>query len=621
MQNIKILLSLLAFLPINHLFSQNTNYWQQKVDYQMEVKIDVEQNSMNGTQVLEYWNNSPDTLSKVYYHLYYNAFQPGSQMDVRSRTIADPDSRVGDRIFHLKEDEIGFHNILKLEQDGKKVDFNINGTILEVDLNEALNPGDSSVLEMKFESQIPLQIRRTGRDNKEGIRYSMTQWYPKMAEYDKMGWHTDPYIAREFHGVWGDFDVKITIDSSYVIGGTGYLQNPEEIGHGYLDEGQELKRNKKSNLLTWHFKAPKVHDFAFAADPDFVHTKRKLNDLTTLHFFFQKDSNTVLWDTLPYYTAKIFDAMNEKFGKYPYQQYSVIQGGDGGMEYPMATLITGHRSKGSLIGVTAHEVIHSWYQLLLATNESLYPWMDEGFTSYAGDLVLSGILGTLTPFERSYRNYFHLVESGKQEPLSTHADHYHTNFAYGVAAYSMGSIFLHQLSYIIGQDVMMEGMRKYYYQWRFKHPDPNDFIRVMEKTSGIELDWYLREWIYSMNHIDYGIQSVKEVDGSTQVLIENLGTMPMPLDIKITYADNTTETINIPLTLMRSSKAAEENMDNYTVKEAWPWAYPIYELTLSNKLSDILSIEIDPSMRMADVERDNNVYPMDNDSVIFRSNE
>lgn len=574
----------------------------------MHIDMDVDSNSFKGSQELKYWNNSPHQLEKVYYHLYYNAFQPGSSMDIRSRTIADPDPRVGDRIYHLEKEEEGYHKILSLTQDGKKVDFQMDGTILVVKLNKPIAANSSSVFKMEFESQIPIQVRRTGRDNKEGIRYSMTQWYPKMAEYDYMGWHTDPYIGREFHSVWGDFDVKISIDSSYVIGGTGYLQNPEEIGHGYLQKGEKLNR-PDSKKLTWHFKAPMVLDFAFAADPDFKHRKVKLNDLTDLHFFYQEDSNTTYWDSLPYYTVKIFQYMNENFGKYPYKQYSVIQGGDGGMEYPMATLITGNRSKGSLIGVTAHEAIHSWYQHLLASNESLYPWMDEGFTSYAADKVLSNIFPNFQPFEDSYESYFSLARSGKQEPLTTHADHYNTNWAYGVASYSMGLIFLHQLSYVVGQDVFMQGMRDYYDKWKFKHPNPNDFIRVLEKASDMELHWYLQQWTGTTNTIDYAINKVYEKNDSSIILLQKIGNMPMPLDIKIIYTDSSERFINIPLDIMRSEKAAEKDWTNYTVEADWPWTYPFYELRLPVNPAQIQSIEIDPSGRLADIDRSNNLYP------------
>ncbi|MEX2380634.1 MAG: M1 family peptidase, partial [Vicingaceae bacterium] len=171
-----------ALLSIVQLNAQN--YWQQSVNYQMSIDVDVESNQFEGEQTLVYTNNSPDTLNKVYYHLFFNAFQPNSMMDVRSRTIEDPDRRVGDRILHLKENEIGYQKINRLTQDGKKLNYQVVGTILEVELAKPILPGASSTFEMDFEAQVPLQVRRSGRDNKEGIRYSMTQWYPKMAEYD-----------------------------------------------------------------------------------------------------------------------------------------------------------------------------------------------------------------------------------------------------------------------------------------------------------------------------------------------------------------------------------------------------------------------------------------------------
>ncbi|NOY46896.1 MAG: M1 family metallopeptidase, partial [Chlorobi bacterium] len=248
--------------------ANSSTYWQQHVDYKMEIDMNVNTYQYNGKQILVYTNNSPDILNKVYYHLYFNAFQPGSEMDVRSRTILDPDRRVKDRISKLKPNEIGYIKVNSLFQDGKAVTYETVGTVLEVNLNKPILPGASVTFTMDFNGQVPVQIRRSGRNNKEGVALSMTQWYPKMAEYDFEGWHADPYIAREFQGVWGDFDVKITIDKNYIIGGTGYLQNPNEIGYGY-----ETKRVKRSNRdkNVWHFVAPNVHDFTWAADPDYIH--------------------------------------------------------------------------------------------------------------------------------------------------------------------------------------------------------------------------------------------------------------------------------------------------------------------------------------------------------------
>ncbi len=606
----KIFVTLLSILSISQTLMSQEGYWQQRAEYTMEIDMDVVTHQFTGSQKLVYTNNSPDTLHRVFYYLFFNAFQPGSMMDVRSRTIADPDARVRDRIFHLKENEIGYQKINSLKQDGKPIQYEVVGTILEVTLNQPILPGKSSTFEMEFEAQVPQQIRRSGRDNAEGIDYSMAQWYPKMCEYDYEGWHANPYIAREFHGVWGDYDVKITIDSAYVIGGTGYLQNPQEIGHGYEAPGKKLKR-PNSDKLTWHFKAPNVHDFVWAADPDYVHTTAQVPDGPTLHFLYETDTLAQNWQILPEFTVKAFQYMNEHFGAYPYEQYSVIQGGDGGMEYPMATLITGHRSITSLVGVTVHELIHSWFQGVLATNESLYAWMDEGFTSYASNRVMNHLFPSEKPRDPqagTYAGYFALAKSGKEEPLSTHSDHFNTNRAYTTGSYGKGAVFLHQLSYIIGQEAFDQGMQQYFDTWKFKHPNPTDLKRIMEKISGLELDWYFQYWINTTHQIDYGLESVNSEEKTTQVVISREGKMPMPLDVLVTYKDGSQELYYMPLRMMRGEKPVETDTPR-VVMEDWPWVYPEYDLSIPKPLSAIERIEIDPSARVADIDHSNNTYP------------
>jgi len=229
----KFLLFASLFLAVG--LNAQSDRWQQHALYDMDIDLDVETNRFTGTQEIKYTNNSPDELDRVYYHLYFNAFQPGSMMDERSRTIADPDKRVGDRISKLSEKEIGYQKVKSLTMNGKACKIYTEGTILEVDLPMAIKPGQTVKLEMEFEAQVPLQVRRTGRDSKEGIRYSMTQWYPKLCEYDYQGWHANPYVGREFYGIWGDFDVKITLDKKYMVGASGELQNKKKIGMGYTD--------------------------------------------------------------------------------------------------------------------------------------------------------------------------------------------------------------------------------------------------------------------------------------------------------------------------------------------------------------------------------------------------
>ena len=598
--SLTITLTLLSVIAI-----AQPDRWQQHVDYKMEIDFDVENHQFDGKQTLIYTNNSPDTLNRVFYHLYLNAFQPGSMMDVRSRNIKDPDRRVGDRISKLEENEIGFLRPTSLKQNKKDISFTIVGTILEVTLDKPILPGAKTTFDMEFKGQAPVQIRRTGRDNKEGVAYSMAQWYPKLSEYDYEGWHANPYIAREFYGVWGDFDVKISIDPSFVVAATGYCQNPNQVGHGYEDEGTTVKTSSKK--LTWHFNAPNVHDFVWAADPDYTHLKKMGPNGTMLHFFYQADSVTNLtWPLLPDITAKALGFMNETYGKYPYKKYSVIQGGDGGMEYPMATLVNGRGSMNGLIGVTIHEFFHSWYQMVLGTNESLYPWMDEGFTSYASAHTRQFLNNSTNDLLSGYGGYYFIVNSGKEEPLTTHSDHYNTNQAYGIAAYSKGAVTLGQLEYILGEEVFDRAFRRYFDTWKFKHPNVNDFKRVMEKESGLELDWFFLDWVGTTRTIDYGIKNVISKEGNTLIELERIGLMPMPVEVVVTYTDGKKEMYYFPLRIMRGEKADDGAMPRKMI-DKWPWTYPSYTFTIPGSSEMIESIEIDPSQHMADIDRSNNV--------------
>jgi len=586
--------------------STNSNYWQQHVDYTMEIDMNVKSYQYQGKQTLVYTNNSPDVLDKVFYHLYFNAFQPGSEMDVRSRNIADPDRRIGNRISNLQPNEIGYIKVSSLKQNGVEIKHETVGTVLEVTLNKPIQPGEKARFEMDFDAQVPKQIRRSGRNNAEGVAFSMAQWYPKLAEYDFQGWHADPYIGREFHGVWGNFDVKITIDKNFIIGGTGYLQNPNEIGYGY--ESTEVKR-AEGKKLTWHFKAPDVHDFTWAADLDYIHDKMQVPDGPMLHFFYKKTmptENLQNWKDIQPKTVELMQFYNEHIGEYPYKQYSVIQGGDGGMEYGMCTLMLGMGTyDGMVSGIIAHELAHSWFQFLIATNEAKHEWMDEGFASYIEYLALNTIMNRNkeNPFEYIYSNYYRLALSGREQPQSTHADRYDINGAYSIAAYYKGAVFLSQLGYVIGEENLKRTLKRYFDEWAFKHPAPNDFIRVAEKVSGLELDWYLMDWTQTTNTIDYKINAIQASGDKTSITMERVGLMPMPIDLEIEYFDGTKEQYYIPLQMMRGEKPS---VDTTTVLSDWAWAYPTYSFSINKTRASIKTVTIDPKELMADINKANN---------------
>jgi hypothetical protein len=637
--------------------------WQQRVKYTMDVNMDVSTNRFTGKQKLQYTNNSPDTLSKVFYHLYWNAFQPNSMMDARSRHLGqvmvngrpDWDARVRDRIANLKPEEIGYQKVKWIKLNGVTQTMKEEETILVVTLNKPILPKTTVTFEMEFEAQVPLQIRRSGRDNPQtGVRYSMSQWYPKMCEYDYEGWHPTPYIAREFYGVWGDYEVNITIDKNYLIGGSGYLQNAAQIGFGYETPGTKAAP-PASSTLTWHFIAPNVHDFMWAADPEYKHLSKVAANGTIINVIYNRDVAMLQkqFDALPERTkaqhnndvnkyienwdkqwSTVLDAaitvlpfIEKTFGKYPYKQYSFVHGGDGGMEYPMATLVSGPG-----LGTAFHEWMHSWYQMMMGTNESEYAWMDEGFTSYAEELVTdyykkkmaekeeansnsirSGNFidsatkkSPVTLHSSAYQGYYALVKSGLEEPMTTHADHFEANFAYSIAAYSKGEIFMEQFGYIVGAAVRDKILLNYYNAWHFKHPNVNDFVQVAEKTSGMKLDWYREYFVNTTKTIDYGIDSLWEEGGKTKIRIINKGKMPMPIDLQLTFKDGSSELHYIPMYLMFGAKPEEDPSITRVVYPAWKWTHSTYVIETSKKLSDLAIAEIDPTQRMADINRKDN---------------
>ena len=360
-----------------------------------------------------------------------------------------------------------------------------------------------------------------------------------------------------------------------------------------------MKLKHPETKKTLHYKAPKVHDFTWAADPDYIHDTKQVPNGPLLHFYYKKTlakDKLENWKKMQPKTVELMQYFSEHIGKYPYKQYSVIQGGDGGMEYAMCTLITGNRKFGSLVGVTAHEMAHTWFQFLLATNEAKHEWMDEGFTSYISDYAMNDIMkqNKENPASGAYKNYIYLAKSDKEQPLTTQADRYNFNQAYGISAYSKGEVFMAQLGYVIGENNLKNTIKKYFNDFHFKHPKPLDIIRSAEKVSGLELDWYLMDFAQTTNTIDY---SVKTVDGN-KITLERIGLMPMPIDVTVTYTDGSSEDFYIPLQMMRGEKPTSA-----TIKPDWAWAYPTYMFETSKQIS---SVQIDPKEGMADINKENN---------------
>ncbi|MBL7741939.1 MAG: M1 family metallopeptidase [Chitinophagaceae bacterium] len=590
-------------------------YWQQRIKYVMDVHLNVKTNKLTGKQAISYTNNSPDTLSKIFLHLYWNAFKPNSMMDVSSRSteglvigrgtggkeVTDFDRRFKRRIVDLMPDEQGDCRVVKFIFNGKPQQLKLHETILEVLLDKKIIPGTTVVFNTEFECQVPLLTRRSGRDSPEGIRYSLGQWYPKIAEYDYLGWHADQYIRGEFFGVWGDYNVNITLDKNYKVGATGELQNASEIGWGYDKEGTPFK-DIPADERTWKFSAKNVHDFVLSADPAYKHITRKTINGPLIHFIYKDDKNSDKdWKATADSCALIYPFLAKTFGPYPYAVYSFLHGGGGGTEYPMATLVKNHSFE-----TAVHEWCHSWYQMMMGSNENLYGWMDEGFTNYAEARVLAWLRNKAF-FENAdeYRLYFNLAKSPFDEPMSTPANSFNTNYAYNYNSYYKGSVFLRQLGYIVGEHTLDKILLEYYKTWRFKHPNPDDFIRVAEKTSGLQLQWYKQYMVNTTKTIDYRIDSLWEDGGRTNIRIRRMGQMPMPIDMQITFKDGSKELHYVPLDLMFGEKPVEDST-NRKVYPEWKWTHETYIIESARRIADISVVEIDPTLRLADIERKNN---------------
>lgn len=614
----KIFLFLFAAVSIQQIAFTQPDRWQQRIKYLMDVNVDVKTNIIKGKQTITYTNNSPDTLHKIFIHLFWNAFKPNSMMDVSSRStenlilgtdvngqpVKDYDRRFKKRIVEMTPDEQGYCNVLKFVSNGRQQKMKVHETILEVILDKPVLPRSSIVFTTEFESKIPLLSRRSGRDNPEGVRYSIGQWYPKFSEYDYEGWHADDYISREFYGVWGDFDVNITIDKNYKVGATGVLQNAAAIGWGYDKEGSALKPIA-GDVRTWKFSGKNIHDFVWAADPTYKHFTRQIANGPLLRFIYKDDP---VMEAQAKATADscvmIYPYMAKNFGPYPYPVYSFLQGGGGGTEYPMATLV---RNFGFELAV--HEWCHSWYQMILGSNENLYAWLDEGFANYAEAKILAWVRKK-DFFEGAteYDAYFNLARSRFDEPMSTHANWYSTNLAYNTNSYSKGAVFLRQLGYIVGEDAMSNIMLEYYRQWKFKHPNPNDFVRVAEKVSNMQLHWYKEYMMNTLKTVDYGIDSLWEEKGVSKIRLKRIGEMPMPIDLELRFRDGTKELHYIPLNLTFGEKPAENK--SRTVHPEWRWTHTTYILEFKKRLTELQEVEIDPTLRLADISRRNNLLKL-----------
>lgn len=606
----KSFIILFAFV-ISQFQAQQNAYYQQAAQYKMDIDVNAEQFTYKGNQTLNYSNNSPDELNVVYFHLYWNAFKPNSMMDQRvANQGKNGDSRLQkegiSRLASIPKNEEGAQNIHWIRQNGKELKFEIQETVMKVYLDKPIKAHSKTTFTMEWDAVIPQQIRRSGRNNREGVDMTMTQWYPKIAEYDYDGWATFDYIGREFHAPFADFDVTIKINKDYVVGAGGTLLNPKEV-KGY-DASAQIKADQ--NKATWKWTAKNMLDFAWAADRDYSVESFDVPQGPKVYFVYQKNDKTKAWGEAKPYVTRYFQIMNSKFGKYAYPSYAFIQGGDGGMEYGMCTMILGEaKNIEDLMGLMAHEGSHSWYQQMLATNEPTRPWMDEGFTSYAESYVMHQLFppkdNRPNAFVEKIDAYRKFLKKGIEEPAVWLGDHHDNGTAYSYASYVKGELYLVQLGYIVGEENLSKIMTEYFKEWSMKHPTDRDFLHIAQKVSGMDLKWFHHYWINTTKTIDYGIKDVQYGAQSTTVTLVNNSQIPMPIDFSVITADNKIVNYQIPLNMTHTWKT-KDAFGEFTTLKYWPWTQKEYTFTVPYNKSQLRVLGIDFSHRLADVNPEDN---------------
>lgn len=572
-------------LVFSYSFAQH-NYWQQSVDYQINVIVDDINNRISGDEVLIYQNNSSDTLKEIYFHLYWNAFKKGSHAFEKMNVSELNDSDFGEIIIENLSINNEVHTITIFESIG------------QVKLLKPILPGKNSEIKIRFSSIIPSCINRAGRNNTAGTDYTFTQWYPKICRYDKMGWHTDPYLGREFAGTFGKYSVSITCHSGYVVAGTGSLKNKK-----YKDKGWSstigINDSKKEK---WEFIGENIHDFAFAMDKEWIHKVQTIDGIA-FHFFYNEEYDKA-WKELMSNWSKAYQICKSEFGVYPYPQFSFIQAGEGYMEYPMCTMLESGRY--DFFNTACHEFMHNYFYGIFGTDENLYHWMDEGITCYAEERISNVNKVPNNPSKGAISNYRWVSSSFEEEPISTAANHFESDYPYYNAAYFKGQLFPELIRYIIGDSIMKVGFARFYQTWKFKHPEPNDFVKIFEDVSTMELTWFQNYWLNTTKKIDFSIDSVQKTKDGILIAFGNQG-IPMPLEFEIKLKDGKSIYYHIPIDLTNNSKT--DFATDVQILPKWSCASKRYSILVKDiKWKDVSQIVIDPNNFLPDINTEDNSF-------------
>ncbi len=610
-------------------------YWQQDVYYSIQANIDETTDIIDGVEKLVYQNNSPDTLREVFFHLYQNAFQPGSHYHTL-HLDNDKDPHFGEYESQGKGTEI-----IELLYNQSKQKMVYNNTVLKVELDQPIAPNSSAEFDIVFKTYFDKgEIRRRMKKftASNHTHYDGVHWYPRISVYDrKFGWTTDQHLGREFYGDFGCFDVELTFASNYVVEATGKLMNRSEVLPDSLFEKLKIENFKdkpwgekateiipynKEQRKTWKYHAENVHDFAFTADPTYRIGEVYWKGIRCVSLV--REPHASKWQNAADYTAKIIKTFSEDFGMYQYNKMVVADAKDG-MEYPMITLDGGKDP--TYRGLLVHEVGHNWFYGQVGTNETYRAFMDEGFTQFLTAWGLEAIDGdtlAYTPYSKTYHKWFkeprlarearvygpYIYDAMTQEdaPLNTHSDDFGSKLRHGGGyrhVYYKTAAMLYNLQYVLGDELFLRAMQHYFATWKIAHPYPEDFRATMIQYTGVDLNWFFDQWLETTKNIDYKVSKVKHIEGKVyEIHFKRLGDMQMPIDFAVENALGQQSNYHIPNTWF-VKETDSEILPTWT---GWSNFNRTYKAQI---ISDAKPkhIHIDPTNRLADVNLMNSHKP------------
>jgi hypothetical protein len=599
--------------------SPGRNYWQNEANYVLKAALDPAEKSIRGEAYITYQNNSPNNLDVIVLELAQNLHKEGTPKKETTEITGGKDFT----LIALNGQELEETNMYSRWTQNSS-GYVIDGTRLYIFPGESVQSGASVDMEFEWSFDIPQQgaSGRMGwsRDNLIYIAY----WYPHVAVYDDVyGWMDDSFLGNaEFYHHFGNFDLTVTAPREWIVMGTGEFLNPEETlsertlqryntagesddvvtvaGFGELDDAT---MESEDGMLTWKFYSERVRDVAFSAtlESQWDAARTPVGDLdgdgetdyTRINTFFR--DSAPLWSQQAEYSQHSISFLSDYTNTpYPWPHMTSVEGAEiigGGMEFPMMTIIGDYNNAGavSLYGVTAHEFAHMWIPMIVSTNERRYTWIDEGYTSFHTHLASIDFYGS-DRFSNTdeFGGYLRIAGTDYEGEMMRWSDYHYPGPAYGVASYPKPSSVLIALRGVLGEDLFMEAHHELFERWAYKHPYPWDIFNTIEDVTGRELDWFWRAWYYETWVLDQSIAEVNRTGNSTEIVIEDLGKVPMPVQLEITYSNGTTT---------RELVEVDHWLDGHRTKV----------LTVPSR-SGVTRVEIDPDTHFPDINRSNNVW-------------